>query len=221
MKKTILLSALTAIGILTAGNEAKAQKGFYAGAQGTPGISSMYNADDKDDKTQETKTTFGISFGVGGGYNFNKNMGVGIEALYSLQGQRYEQAGLEYQKRLDYVKIPVFFSYNTNPAKTVMFTAKAGPQISILTNSELNVDTKGKDQTVDTKDQYESITFGAMVGAGVRVNVAKNLYVDGGLRFDGAFTNAEDKDAIGYPTGRANTYNLNAGVEVGVKYFFN
>jgi hypothetical protein len=45
--------------------------------------------------------------------------------------------------------------------------------------------------------------------------------VDGGLRLDGAFTNAEDKNAVGYTKGRAKTYNLNAGVELGVKYFLN
>jgi opacity protein-like surface antigen len=221
MKKTIILSAIIATGILAASNTANAQKGFYAGVQGAPQISVMYNDDDFSNDSYDPKSTFATTFGVAGGYNFTKNMGVGTEVMYSIQGQRYTKNGIDFKQRLDYIKIPVLFTYNTNPAKAVMFTAKAGPQIGILTNSKLNVDTKGKDQSIDTKNQYEPITFGAMLGAGVRVNVAKNLFVDAGLRLDGAFTNAEDKDAIGYNTNRAKTYNMNAGVEVGVKYFFN
>jgi hypothetical protein len=60
-----------------------------------------------------------------------------------------------------------------------------------------------------------------MAGTGVRVNVAKNLFVEGGLRFDGDFTDAENKDHKSYQAGREKTYNMNAGVEFGVKYFFN
>lgn len=221
MKKTIILSAFVAAGIIGTTKTANAQKGFYAGVQGAPQISVMYNNDDFKDDNYDPKSTFSVAFGVAGGYNFHKNMGVGTEVMYSMQGQRYKQSGLDFTKRLDYIKIPVLFNYNSNPVKTVMFTAKAGPQLGILTSSKLNVDTKGRDQKFDTKDQYEKLTFGAVVGAGVRVNIAKNLFADAGLRIDGAFTNAEDKDAVGYNTNRAKTYNLNAGLDVGVKYFFN
>lgn len=218
MKKTIILSILVATGIISTAN---AQKGIYGGVQGGAQASAMYNQDDIDNISINHKATIGYTFGINGGYNFNKNMGVGTEVMYSMQGQRYEQNNMEFKKRVDYIKIPVLFSYNTNPSKTVMFTAKAGPQLGILMNSKLKYDTKGTDASYDTKGQYEKLTVGGTLGAGVRFNVAKNLYVDGGLRFDCAFTNAEDKGAKGYKPGRAKTYNANAGVEVGIKYFLN
>ncbi len=197
-----------------------AQKGFHVGVQGAPQISMMNNADDKDDATLDMKPAFGVSFGVNGGYNFNKNMGIATEVVYSMQGQVYEMAGTDFTQRIDYLKIPVLFSYNTNPASKVMFTAKAGPQLGIKLSSKLT-DTDGETVIDDTNEKFADMTFGATAGAGARINLAKNLFLDAGLRFDYAFTNADDEDFAGYTAGKATTYNMNAGVEVGLKYFLN
>jgi opacity protein-like surface antigen len=217
MKKAIILSTLT---LLTFSTTSFAQKGFHIGVQGAPQLSMMNNADNKDDKTIELTPAFGVSFGINGGYNFNKNMGIATEVVYSIQGQKYTVAGVDMTQRVNYLKVPVLFSYNTNPASKVMFTAKAGPQIGIKLSSKVN-DGDGETIIDDTNEKFEDLTFGATAGAGARINLAKNLFLDAGLRFDYAFTNAENEDYIGYPTGRATTYNMNAGVEVGLKYFLN
>lgn len=217
MKKSVLLSVFAVAGILFA-NTANAQKGFNVGIQATPQFSKMYNADDADNKAIDYKATFGAAFGINGGYNFNKNMGVGVEAAYSIQGQRYELNGTEMTQRINYLKIPVLFTYNTNPTAKVMFTAKAGPQLGIKLTSKLN-DADGNELVDDTNDNFEDLTWGATAGAGVRINLAKNLYAEGGIRLDGAFTNAENEDKPEYDTDRAKTYNMNAGLEFGLKYF--
>ncbi len=218
MKKSILFSVFAVAGILSF-TAANAQKGFNAGIQVTPQLSTMHNSDDADNKAFDYKTTFGASFGVAGGYNFHKHMGIGTEAMYSIQGQKYELNGTEFTQRISYLKVPVLFTYNTNPAAKVMFTAKAGPQLGIKLSSKLK-DADGNTLVDDTNEQFEDLTWGATAGAGVRVNIAKNLYAEGGIRFDAAFTNAENDQQKEYDTNRATTYNMNGGLEFGLKYFF-
>lgn len=220
MKKTVLLSVFAAAVSIFTINTAEAQKGFYIGAQGTQQFSGMYNQDDVDATNFDYKITPGQSFGLSGGYNFNKHMGIAAEAMYSLEGQRFELNNTTFKRKLQYVKIPVLFTYNTNAAKKVMFIAKAGPQLGILTKANM----KDGDNNIlvdDTKDSYQDLTFGGVLGAGARMSLAKNLYLDAGLRLDASFTNSEVESVNESNITRAKTYNTNAGVEVGIKYFFN
>jgi len=208
MKKAVI--AILVLFSLAAAQSLNAQKGFSVSVKGAPQFSWMNNSDDNDNKSK-----FGANFGVGTQYNFNDNMGVGLDVLYSLQGRKYDFAGKSYDQKNDYIKIPVFFSYNTNPAKKIAFVGKLGPQLSILTSSKLNGDGFAK---TDTKNRYKDITFGAVAGAGVQFAVARNLYLNTGLRFDYDFTNAEDQGYPGYVAYRPKTYNSTLGLELGLKY---
>lgn len=60
-----------------------------------------------------------------------------------------------------------------------------------------------------------------MFGTGARVRLTNNLYADAGLRFDGAITNLESAKYADLQPGRRKTHSLNAGAEVGIKYFLN
>lgn len=62
-------------------------------------------------------------------------------------------------------------------------------------------------------------TFGGAAEAGIQLRMDRNLFLTAGVRFDVDFTNAEDKDYVSYPAGRAKTYNMTSGLEVGLKYF--
>lgn len=217
MKKTIL--ALSGVLLMSAAaTTANAQQGFSIGIKATPHFSFLQNSDDNDNALLERNATFGASFGVGAGYNFTDNMGVGLDVLYSLQGQRYEVAGVEFKQKLDYVKIPLYFSYTTNPDAPVAFTAKVGPQLSILTSAKV-VDKDGDalPGMDDTKEQYQSVGFGGMAAAGVQFRLNSNMFLTAMARFDYDFTNAEDDSYMHYSKGRANTSNMTAGLEVGLK----
>ncbi|RYG41814.1 MAG: hypothetical protein EOO01_24330, partial [Chitinophagaceae bacterium] len=112
------------------------------------------------------------------------------------------------------------FTYNSNPSSPVVFTAKAGPQVSLLMKAAI----KDADQEImngDNKNKYKDIVYGLTAGAGVRMRLKGNLHLTGGLRFDGSIGNIEDNSYKGYTTGRAKTYDLNTGIEVGLKYFLN
>ncbi len=214
------MSFFAAVAAIGTANNANAQEGFYIGAQATQQFSGMYNQDDVDNENFDYKITPGQSFGLSGGYNFNKHMGVAAEAIFSMEGQKYELNKTTFRRKLNYVKVPVLFTYNTDASKKVMFTAKLGPQVGLLTSAKLN-DADGNTLLKDTKDSYETFTFGGMLGASARVNLAKNLYLDAGLKLDANFINNEVETVNESNIARAQTYNTNAGIEVGIKYFFN
>jgi hypothetical protein len=136
-----------------------------------------------------------------------------------LQGQRYEANGVETNQKVNYVKIPLYFSYNTDARKPISFLGKIGPQLGILTDSKL-ADKDGDDINSDTKERYSDITFGGMAAGGVQFKLNKSLFLTTLARFDYDFTNAEDDGYAFYPSGRAKTYNMTTGLEVGLKYVF-
>lgn len=212
MKKRLL--SVIAIALLASVNTIKAQSNWSVSVKGSPALSWMNNSDDKDLSAFDSKSKFVGSFGVGAEYAFSKHFGLGLDALYSLQGRKYELSGTEFNQKNDYIKIPLYASYRAPLSSSVAFVGKLGPQLSILTNSKL----EGANQKADTKDQYKDITFGGMANAGVEFGLSKNLALATGVRFDYDFTNAEDKDAPGYPANRAKTYNSTLGLEIGLKY---
>jgi hypothetical protein len=212
--KKYAFAAIAMVALMT--SNVHAQKGFSLNVKGVPQFSFLQNSDDNNSSLSK-KATFNAAFGVGAGYNFNGNSGIGLDVLYSLQGQRYEKSGVETNQKLNYIKIPVFFAYNTDATKPVSFIAKVGPQLSLLTTAKLT-DGDGNDVVSDNKDAYESATFGGVVGAGVQFRLSKALFLTTNARFDYDFTNAEDDSYRSYPAGRATTHNMTTGLEVGLKY---
>ncbi|MBE7171528.1 MAG: PorT family protein [Williamsia sp.] len=215
MKKFIL--AAFSMAALTYGNQVHAQKGFSLNIKGTPQFSFLQNKNDNDNSSLEKKGTFNAAFGIGAAYNFNNYSGVGLDVLYSLQGQRYKANGVETNQKLNYIKIPVYYTFNTDASKPVSFIAKVGPQLSLLTDAKLT--NKDGDQIGGSrKDAYESATFGGVVGAGVQFRLNQSLFLTTNARFDYDFTNAENEDYPSYVTGREKTHNMTTGLEIGLKY---
>ena len=216
--RAVIFISLSIMVMMAMTTNVNAQKGFNLSVKATPQFSFLLNKDDNDNNLYNSKATFNTNFGIGAGYNFTKNIGVAIDGLYSMQGQKYELSGEEYNQKVNYVKVPVYFTYNTNPQKSISFSGKIGPQVSFLTTSKLTND-DGKDLVGDTNDRYEKATFGGAAEAGIQLRMDRNLFLTAGVKFDVDFTNAEDKDYTSYPSGRAETYNMTSGLEVGFKYF--
>src|SRR5258708_3369282 len=97
MKKLVI--CLVTVAGLTLINKANAQKGFSASVKVTPQFSFLENKDDNDNSNYETKATFNANFGIGGAYNFTDKLGIGVDVLYSLQGQRYKLSSTEYNQK--------------------------------------------------------------------------------------------------------------------------
>ena len=217
--KGIIFISLSVIMIMAMTKNVNAQKGFNVSVKATPQFSFLLNKDDNDNSLYDSKATINTNFGIGAGYNFTDNVGVAIDGLYSLQGQKYELSGDDYNQKISYIKVPVYFTYNSNPQRPISFSGKIGPQVSFLSTSKLTND-DGKDLVSNTNDRYEKATFGGAAEAGIQIRVERNLFLTAGVRFDMDFTNAEDEDYASYPAGRAKTYNMTSGLEVGFKYSF-
>ena len=214
--KKILFSLFTLF-TLTIINKASAQKGFSLSIKGTPQFSWLQNKGDNDNSNYSRNATFRAAFGVGAGYNFTNTIGLGLGVLYSLQGQKYDLNNTEYNQKVHYLKVPLMFAYNTNPAKKVAFVGKIGPQVSFLTDSKLE-GKEGNEINGNTNDIYKNVTFGGVANAGAQFLLTRNLFLNAGVRFDYDFTNAENEDYSSYPAGRADTHNMTTGLEVGLKY---
>jgi Outer membrane protein beta-barrel domain len=219
MKKYFLAALILAA--LTVNKKANAQQGFSLSVKATPQLSFLQNADDRDNSIIDHKATFNGNFGIGAGYNFTPSIGVGMDVVYSLQGQKYKflgaESGKEINRKVNYVKVPVYFTYTYNPDKPVSFIGKVGPQVSFLTSSKLT-DNNGNTLKSNTKAFYKDVTFGGMAAAGAQFKLDKKMYLTTMARFDYDFTNAENKNNSFYPAGRAKTYNMTAGLELGLKY---
>ena len=108
--KKIIMSAMVLAMMTGLANNASAQKGLSVSVKATPQFSFLQNSDDKDNSQFDRKATINTNFGIGAGYNFTDNYGIGVDVLYSLQGQKYKIAGVESNQKLEYVKVPVYFS---------------------------------------------------------------------------------------------------------------
>lgn len=217
--KGIIFISLSVMLMMAMTINVNAQKGFNLSVKATPEFSFLLNKDDNNNNLYDSKATFNTNFGIGGGYNFTKNMGVAIDALYSLQGQKYKLSGKNYNQKIAYIKVPVYYTLNSNPEKPISFSGKIGPQVSFLTTSKLTND-NGKDLVANTNDRYEKATFGGAALAGIQIKLQRDIFLTTGVKFDIDFTNAEDKNYALYPAGRAKTYNMTSGLEVGLKYNF-
>lgn len=214
--KKFFISALVITG-LAINNKADAQQGFSVNVKAAPQFSFLQNKDDNNNSNYNNKATINVSVGAGAEYGFSKHLGVGFDALLSFQGQRYTLNNIEFNQKVNYVKLPVYFTYNSDASKQVSFIGKIGPQLSFVSDANF-ADKDGNKILDDTKNRYKTTTFGGAAVAGAQYKLGKQTYLSTAIRFDYDFTNAEDDSYPGYAFGRAKTYNSTVGLEVGVKY---
>jgi hypothetical protein len=236
MKKSILLASIITTAIIVSTKNADAQQGIQLGIEGSPQISWIINNDDQTNKQFEYQNTFNGSFGISGQYGFTKNMGIGLNALYSIQGQRFKLSGIERTKQIEYLKIPLMFTYNYEFNSDIKFIGKIGPQLGVLTNAKL-IDKDGDAIVGNHKEAYEDYDFEGVLYAGIGYKINDNVFIDSSLRFDYGFTDAENKNYTkninnpyeliqtnGYSNNvnsRKNANNITSGLSFGIRYVFN
>jgi opacity protein-like surface antigen len=235
MKKGLQLAAIIATGILSTVGTISAQKGIQIGVEGTPHLSWMVNKDDQNNTNFEYINTTMGSFGIRGQYGITENVGIGINVVYSFQGQRYKLNKVERIKNVEYLKIPVMFAYNYNINNEFSFFGKIGPQIDLLTNACM-ANEDGDKIISNHKDAYEDFVISGLAITGLGYKLTENLSIDASVRIDYGFTDAEEKDYnlnINIPNtngnsgngsstknNRAITNNLTTGLTFGLNYIF-
>jgi hypothetical protein len=232
MKNLTLSAALIAASVFVSLNKVAAQKGLQLGFELNPQLSYLYNQDDVDSDLWDRKSAFNGHFGFSGQYGITENIGVGLNILYSIQGDKYDWKGTERLKSLQYFKIPVLFTLNLPFGDNMSFIGKVGPQVSILTDARL-YDADKKILKTNYTAAFASYDFGGMISAGIGAKLTDQVTLDGSIRFDTGFTNAESEDFkqnIHNPydfvtpspasSPRGNAYNMTIGLNVGLRYTF-
>src|SRR4051812_49172020 len=110
MKKMILPIVIFAASAMII-NPIKAQQCFQVGAQVTPQMSWLMNRNDVDNPDFTYLSTFRGAVGLTSQFGCTDNIGIGLDVLYSMQGQRFKLSGVERFKQVDYLKVPVTFIY--------------------------------------------------------------------------------------------------------------
>src|SRR5690349_21458924 len=135
MKRFFLKSGLVLTAIIASAAMVRAQQGFMIGVQATPQVSWLMNPDDNANPRFDNSAAANCSFGISSQYGITPNHAIGLNLLYSYQGQRFALNGAERYKMVEYVKIPLLYIYTGGITKSLKFIGKIGPQLDLLTRA--------------------------------------------------------------------------------------
>lgn len=221
-----------------------AQQGFHIGYKVAPQSTWMFNGDNSDNAQYRYVSTWGVAHGPSLSYWFKPTVGVGLDLIFSKQGQKFQvmkESDYTNYTVLKYIKLPILLHFSSDPEQPVMFVGQFGPQFAFLSKGELEVEQYPggmlADETLDVKGGYKSTNIGWVLGFGMGTNFGTDfLAMTIQLRFDFGFTDAENKlddnelgliltddDYYYYysspdPSERPTTFNTTGGIEIGFSY---
>jgi len=183
MKKIIIL-----IAILTSFTARMYGQTWTVGPKVGVNITSLSNLDD-------IKSRVGFTAGGFLVYSFIENFGVGLDAMYSMEGAKYESEFgdandmIRFSSKLDlnYLRfnVPVTYFFRT---KQENFRPKiyAGPSIAFLLSAKNKTEVisssdeslLGHETDTDVKDNFKGTDFGALVGAGFNYKLAEAIWLN-------------------------------------------
>jgi hypothetical protein len=112
-----------------------------------------------------------MKLGFGGGgfitYNFTPQFAIQPELLYMMKGPKEEVTDgvnvYEFKWKMTYLELPVLFKFTPAMEGNVKPNLFAGPAISLLLSSDLELE----ELSVDIKDAMRSMDFGIAFGGGL------------------------------------------------------
>jgi hypothetical protein len=121
--------------------------------------------------------------------------------LYSAQGAKFTNSGVESKLKLDYINVPILFQYMFDNG----FRLEAGPQVGFLVGAKTEA---SGGSSVDVKDQLKGVDFSLGFGLGY-IHVPTGFGVD--ARYNYGVSNISEDDG---------TKSMNRGFQLGVFYQF-
>ncbi len=187
-----------------------AQRGLEAGAIIQPQIYSQIYTEEQADRAAKIPYSFAI--GVDLGYNLTNNLGVRTGLLYTPIGERYNDLTPDPEERIDlnlnYVQLPFYLKFNSNPDNRLSLLVIAGANISFLNEALLTINDESPEGVLG---DYKRIVPGAAGGIGVQLNLDRggniNLLWRTGLSLDTVQTMG------------AASRNLSTGLQLSYHYF--
>ena len=193
MKKVLLTIAMVALG-------------FTANAQEiTFGVKAGLNIANLSGDTPEGSSGR-TSFHVGGAVEIevSDKFSIQPELVYSAQGMKFEQEGVDLTMKLDYLNVPLMAKYYVAEG----FSLEIGPQIGFNLSAKAKGEQGGVSATTDL-EEISSIDFGANFGFGYKLDSGLNF----GARYNLGLSNVIDSD-------NTNESSKNGVFQVSVGYNF-
>jgi len=179
-----------------------------------PSITVISQGDDSETPYINNKLTFAGGLGSTFGYNFNENFAFTTGILYASHNQKIEASATvndstwgiyNGKKRLDYLKVPLQLRYKSSGGGAVSFYGFAGPQIAFLLKADgatvtyqhyPNNGTYYFDLPAASNSYYTPVLFELSAGFGTEFQLAPDLFLQTGLKFDMALNNTEKKSGF-------------------------
>jgi hypothetical protein len=204
----------------------KGQKGFHIGGLGGFHNSWLVNKADSEREELTRAFTPGVSGGVLMRYYIEYSTAVGMDLLYSFQGQAYHVdkriEDVTRSTRLLYLKLPLMLEFRTGLGDRSYFKGHFGPYVSFpqaafRTQEGASVPPPGPYRW---EQAYRSPVLGVMFGLGPGIRWGRGWASSLELRFDHDFTNAEEKASELISNYRSETYNATLGLMISLRYAF-
>lgn len=173
----------------------------FANAQETKfGVKAGLNMSNFTGDVEENSAKIGFQVGGFAEIKVSDKFAIQPELLYSLQGAKFDFDGTDVNYNVSYVNIPVMAKFFASEK----FSLEAGPQLGILASAKA---TDGE-ESIDIKDEFESIDFSFNFGAGYDISENINL----GLRYTLGLSNiAKDSEEL-------KINNSNIALAIGYKF---
>lgn len=111
-----------------------AQRGLEIGPRFFPHYSSVIVKQDQEswDKNIRSK---GFDYGLEIGYSTRMTRSVRSGIYFSESGDAFVRDGVYYQRKINYIEVPMHFKFITDPFYICMFSFYIGPQFKVRTNA--------------------------------------------------------------------------------------
>lgn len=202
MKKLLLLFVIT-VGLLLS---AKAQQNSWGVRVGM----NISSASDKVDEGPEPdyKNKVGFRIGVIGDLGLTEHFYIQPGLYFTTLGAKQEVLGKDATVNLNYLQLPVLFSYRFNVAENVKLHINAGPYIGYGIGGKIKYAGVKIDAFGDGEDEGGLKRFDAGLSFGAGISV-KQIYF--GLNYDLGLANIVDKDVSEGVKSRLRNFGITVG----------
>jgi len=159
---------------------------------------NVYNINNDNNVEYDNKT--GFHAGLIGHIHLAKQLALQPEIMYSGEGAKYNNGGVESKINLDYINVPVMVQYMFDNG----FRLQAGPQVGFLVSAK----NKSDIATLDIKDNLNPVDFALGFGMGY-VKPATGFGFD--ARYNLGLSNINEGGTV---------KSMNRGFQLGVFYLF-
>lgn len=108
------------------------------------------------------------------------------ELLFSMEGAKEEESGVEAKVSLNYINVPLLLQYTSSG-----FFAETGPQIGFLMSAKSKAEFQGQEEEEDIKDNLKSTAFSWAVGLGYKTQSGFGF----GARYNLGLSNIADTES--------------------------